>query len=170
MQETLTLYKLIVLYMLDKVTGSLTAAQISDFILEKEYTNYITFNQVLTELDESGMVSCHTVRNRTHLSLTEEGAETLNFFKDRISDAIKKDIDDYLKTNEFKIKNETAVSGDYYKTTLGEYEAKLVAKERDANLVEITLSVPTADIAETICENWEKNSGEIYQYLVNKLL
>ena len=40
MSETYTLYKLIVLYMLDKVDFPLTTSQISEFILEKEYTTY----------------------------------------------------------------------------------------------------------------------------------
>jgi len=35
MSETYTLYKLIVLYMLDKVDFPLTTSQISEFILEK---------------------------------------------------------------------------------------------------------------------------------------
>ena len=36
-QDPLTLYKLIVLYMLNRVDFPLTKAQITDFILEKEY-------------------------------------------------------------------------------------------------------------------------------------
>ena len=40
MADTLTLYKLIVLKMLDEADAPLTGAQITDFILEKEYTNY----------------------------------------------------------------------------------------------------------------------------------
>ena len=41
-QEPLTLYKLIVLYLLNKVSFPLTMAQVSDLILEKEYTSYLT--------------------------------------------------------------------------------------------------------------------------------
>ena len=44
-QEPLTLYKLIVLYLLNKVSFPLTMAQVSDLILEKEYTNYLTLQQ-----------------------------------------------------------------------------------------------------------------------------
>lgn len=40
MAEPFTLYKLIVLYMLEKVDFPLSNTQISDFFLEKEYTNY----------------------------------------------------------------------------------------------------------------------------------
>ena len=39
MSETYTLYKLIVLYMLDKVDFPLTTSQISEFILEKRIHN-----------------------------------------------------------------------------------------------------------------------------------
>lgn len=37
MAETFTLYKLIVLYMLDRVDFPLTTSQISEFILDKVY-------------------------------------------------------------------------------------------------------------------------------------
>ena len=40
MAETFTLYKLIVLYMLDRVDFPLTTSQISEFILDKGYTTY----------------------------------------------------------------------------------------------------------------------------------
>ena len=38
-QDPLTLYKLIVLYMLNRVSFPLTKSQICDFILGKEYTS-----------------------------------------------------------------------------------------------------------------------------------
>ena len=40
-ESSFTLYKLIILYMLQNVNFPLSNTQISDFILEKEYTNYV---------------------------------------------------------------------------------------------------------------------------------
>ena len=40
MSETFTLYKLIILYMLNKVDFPLTTSQISEFVLDKGYTTY----------------------------------------------------------------------------------------------------------------------------------
>ena len=54
-QEPLTLYKLIVLYLLNKVSFPLTMAQVSDLILEKEYTSYLTLQQVINELAQAGI-------------------------------------------------------------------------------------------------------------------
>ena len=55
LQDPLTLYKLIILYMLDRVKFPITTAQISNYILEKEYTNFLTLQQVINELTEAAM-------------------------------------------------------------------------------------------------------------------
>lgn len=169
LQDPLTLYKLIVLYMLNRVTFPLTTAQVSGFILEKEYTSFLTLQQVINELTDAGMISAQSIRNRTHLAITKEGRETLHYFENRVSDAIKKDIDSYLRENEFTLRNEVSILGDYYKSTSGEYEAHLVAKDRGINLMDITLSVPTEEVASAICDNWQKKNQEIYKFLIQEL-
>lgn len=168
-QDPLTLYKLIVLYMMNRVTFPLTTAQISDFILGKEYTNFLTLQQVISELTETEMISAKTILNRTHLTITPEGQNTLHFFENRIGDAIKEDIDSYLSEKEYNLRNETSVIANYYKSTSGEYEAKLIAKDRNVDLVSITLSVPTEEMASSICNNWQKKNQEIYQQLIQAL-
>lgn len=169
MQDPLTLYKLIVLYMLQKVDFPLTKAQIGDFILDKQYTNFLTLQQVIGELIDADMVTAHTIRNRTHLSITKEGRQTLHFFDNEISDAIKEDIHTYLKQNEIELRNEVSILADYYKSTSGEYEAHLTAKDKDVTLVELVISVPVEETAASICDNWQKKNQEIYQYLISQL-
>ncbi len=170
LQDPLTLYKLIVLYMLNRVNFPMTNAQVSDYILEKEYTNYLTLQQVINELSDAHMISLETIRNRTHLSITAEGQETLKFFQNLINYAIKQDIDDYFRENEYVLRNEVSVLGDYYYSAkAGGYEAHLVAKDRDISLVDLRISVPTEEIAAAICDNWQKKNQEIYQYLVGLL-
>ena len=75
--------------MLNRVNFPLTTAQISEFILGKEYTNFLTLQQVISELTEGNMITARSLNNRTHLTITEEGKETLHFFENRISDTIK---------------------------------------------------------------------------------
>ncbi len=169
LQDSLTINKLIVLYMLNRVNFAMTAAQVSDFILEKDYMNFLTFQQVISELTEAKMLSPKTIRNRTQLFITEEGRRTLGFFENRVSEAIKEDINSYFQEKEYALRDELSVVGDYYKSTSGEYEAHLVAKDRDIRLVDITLSVPTEEIASDICDNWQKKNQEIYQFLVQQL-
>ena len=163
--DPLTLYKLIVLYMLDRVTFPLTKAQVGDFILEREYTNFMTLQQVIAELIDTELIAAKSHRNRTYLEITDEGRSTLSYFGNRI----KEDISSFFTANEMEMRNEVSILSDYYKSTSGEYEAHLLAKEKDVTMVEITLSVPNEDTAAAICNNWQKNNQDIYQYLVSKL-
>ncbi len=169
MSDPLTLYKLIVLYMLNRVSFPLTAAQISDFILTREYTNFLTLQQVIRELTDTGLVDARTVRNRTQLLLTKDGKQTLDFFSQQISASIRQEIDEYLKGNEMELRNEVSILADYYKSTSGEYEAHLKAKEGNVTLVDLIISVPVEETAAAICDNWQKKNQEIYQYLIEQL-
>ena len=169
MSDPLTLYKLIVLYMLNRVSFPLTAAQISDFILTREYTNFLTLQQVIRELTDTGLVDARTVRNRTQLLLTKDGKQTLDFFSQQISTSIRQEIDEYLKENEMELRNEVSILADYYKSTSGEYEAHLKAKEGNVTLVDLIISVPVEETAAVICDNWQKKNQEIYQYLIEQL-
>lgn len=168
--DPLTLYKLIVLYMLDKVKFKLTYSQISGFILEKEYTNFLTLQQVISDLQDAELIKTDASMNRTFFSITEEGRNTLSYFGNRISDAIIGDIDTFLSEKHLEIKNEASITAKYYKATSGEYEAELIAREKEIELVNIKISVPTEDMAETICENWYQKNEQIYKYLMEELI
>lgn len=169
-QETLTLYKLIILYMLEQVEFPLTTSQLSEFILEQGYTNYLTLHQAIGELTDAKLIQAQTIRNRTRLSNTKEGSETLHFFGNRISDAIRKDIARFFAEKELELRNEVNITSDYYKSTSGEYEVRMVARDKEVLLVDLTLSVPNAEMAQQMCDKWEKQNQSIYQYLMEQLL
>lgn len=169
-QEPFTLYKLIVLYILNQVTFPLSTAQISDLVLEKEYTGFLTLQQAIHELTQAGLVRADSMLNRTLLQLTDEGRKTLSYFENRISHAIRNEIRDYLKEHKLEMRNESSIRGNYYKTTNGEFEVSLEAVDKDVTLVAIRLSVPTEELAVSACGNWQKRNQEIYRYLTSELL
>ena len=168
-QDSSTLYKLIVLYMLNRVTFPLTKAQVYDFILMKEYTNFITLQQAISELDDAGLITAKSMRNRTHLLITEAGKETLHYFGSRVNETIRKDIDTYLRENELELREEVSIQSNYYRSTVGDYTAELTAREKGNELVYIRLSVPFEEMASTICDNWQKENREIYKLLTEHL-
>ena len=79
MTDTMTFHKLIVLYMLSRVDFPLTRNQIGDFLTEREYTQYLALQQAIGELLDAGFVAAESARNRTHLTITPEGRQTLSF-------------------------------------------------------------------------------------------
>ena len=168
--DQLALYnKILILYMLNRVSFPLTQAQIYDFLLERNYVNFMNLQRAITELVDTGFVTARSRHNRTYLTITAEGRETLDFFKSRIDSSIRKDIDDFLGANQFKLRNETSVFTDYNKVLSGDYEVHLTVKEKDVTVVEITLSVPNQETAETVCTNWQKKNQDLYQYLAGQL-
>ena len=168
-QEPLTLYKLIVLYMLSRAAFPITKARIGDFILEKEYTNFLTLQQAIAELIDTGLITAKSIRNRTHLRITEDGKETLTYFSGRLNNSIKEEIDAFFISNEIEMRNEVSIQADYYKSPNGEYETHLLAMEKGIPIADIRLSVPDADIAAAVCDNWQKKNQEIYKYLISQL-
>ena len=72
MADPFTTYKLIVLYMAKHATEALTNSQISEFILDREYTDYFQLQKVLSELTETELLHKRTISNSSYYELTEE--------------------------------------------------------------------------------------------------
>lgn len=170
MTDSLTLYKLIILFMLDRVDFPLTTNQISEFILEKEYTNYFTIQQAINELIDSNLVTTESMRGTTYYRPTEEGLNTLSYFGDRIPQAIVNDIVTYMNEKKYQLKNEVSVLSDYYKTTTQEYAVRCQVREGESALIDLTLTVPDEQTASSISNNWEKKNSKIYEFLMKELL
>ena len=112
MAQPLTLYKLIVLYMLDRVDFPLSTSQISEFVLDKGYTTYFKLQQALSELMDAGLIRDESTHNRTLYHLTEDGSSTIDYFKNNISQDIQKDVNEYLKEKKYDLKNESSVKAE----------------------------------------------------------
>ncbi len=171
--ESLTLCKLIILYMLDRAEVLMSSAQVSEFLLGKQYVDYLQMTQVQAELLEEGLVSTsknQDAHNRTYLVITPEGRSTLRDFRSRIGEEFVWEVEHYFQENSLEMKEDAAIYGSYYKLAGGGYSAHLVMQERDQKLVDLSMSVPTEELAEHICSNWEKKNEKIYQFLADELI
>lgn len=170
MAEAFKLYKLIILYMLNKVDFPLTNSQISEFILNEGYTSYFKLQQAISELIESGFIREESTHSRTFYHLTEDGAQTIHFFKNDISPAIQEDIDTFLSQKKYELKNEVSVKSDYYRNANMEYSVRCQVIEHEVPLIDLTITVPTESEAITISNNWAKKNQEVYALVMAKLL
>ena len=150
-ESSFTLYKLIILYMLQNVNFPLSNTQISDFILEKEYTNYFHLQEALSELQDTKLIEIEKVRNTSYYHMTEE------------------EIDRYMKEHSYELRKKASVVADYYKTAGDDYEVRCQARERKTTIFEIVVTVPSEEAAKKICSNWENRSQKIYASIMNEL-
>lgn len=170
LSDPVTLYKLMILYMLEHVNFPLTNAQLTDFFLEHEYTTYFTLQQAINELRESGLIKMEASHNSSRYEITKEGEDTLGFFGSNISKAIVEDIEKYLKENKFRLRTEVGVISDYYKSTNQDYIVHCEVREGKSLLVGIDVSVPDKEQAEIMCGHWKDRSQEIYSHIMKTLM
>ena len=170
MAEPLTLYKLMILYMLEKSEFPLTNAQISGFILDKGYTTYFHLQQALSELTDSELVKTKTVRNSSYYQITPLGKQTLSYFEDQISEGIKTDIANFFKENIIKIREELSAVADYYKGQEEGYQVRCRLRQDKISLVDLTIAVPSEEAAKAVCVNWKEKSQNVYETLIEFLL
>ena len=170
LSDPITLYKLMILYMLGHVNFLLTNAQLSDFFLGHEYTTYFSLQKALNELLEAGLIKAEASHNMSRYESTKEGEDTLSFFGKNISQAIVEDIDNYLKENRLRLRNEVDVTADYYRSTSQDYIVHCEVREGKSILIGLDVSVPDKEQAEIMCGHWRDRSQEIYAHVMKSLL
>ncbi|MDD4111910.1 MAG: DUF4364 family protein [Herbinix sp.] len=168
--DTFMLYKLMILYILSRVDFPLSNAQLTAFILEKEYTNYFNIQRAISELLDDEYITVKAIRNSSLYLITETGNETLLFFDNMISSGIKEDIEEYLAQNKYDLKEEVSTPADYTQIKKGDFSVRLSVIERDTRIIDLTLSVPTEEEAVLLCNKWSEKSSDIYTYLMSALL
>jgi hypothetical protein len=170
LSEPMTLYKLMILYMLKQVNFPLTNTQLSDFFLSREYATYFTLQQALSELIDAGLIRMDTVQNSSRYEILPEGEETFTFFGKKISAEIIADMDAYLKENRFKMRNEVGTTSDYYKSTTQDFVIQCDVNEGKSKLISLSLTVPDESQAKQMCARWKDCSKDIYSYAMKRLL
>jgi predicted transcriptional regulator len=159
-----------ILYILSRVNFPLTNAQLTAFILEKEYTNYFNIQRAISELIDDAYLMTKTIRNSTLYKITESGMETLQLFDNMISSGIKEDIESYLQENKYELQEEVSTTAEFFQVKKGEFAAHLNVIERDTPIIALTLTVTTEEEASRLCSNWREKSSDIYSYLMSTLL
>lgn len=159
-----------ILYILSRVNFPLTNAQLTTFILEKEYTNYFNLQRAISELIDDAYITTKIIRNSTLYRITDSGNETLLLFDNMISSGIKDDIEAYLVENKYELQAEVSTQAEYYQVKKGEFAAHLSVIERDAPIIDLTLIVTTQEEAKSLCNNWREKSSDVYAHLMSMLL
>lgn len=167
--EVFTVYKLIILYMLDRAEGDVTQAMLSSFLLESGYANFVSLAESYDQLEKRGLVRIVMVGEKKFLHLTEAGRQAYGFFWRQLSPLIRAQADEWLRENGQKIREDREVTAVYEKMTSGVYEVRMSVRERDTTLLEVKISVPDAASAAEIADKWEEKNTAVYQYLIENL-
>ncbi len=168
--EPITIYKLMILYMLSHVNFPLTNSQLSDFFISHNYTNYFSFQQAVNELVEVGLIQSHSHHGSTKYELTSQGEDTIKFFGSKLNPSAVSDMDKYLKQNNFKFVTESSNIAEYYRNSDLDYIVHFEVREGKTKLINLELSAMNEKTAKHMCDKWRDKSSDIYKFIISNLL
>ena len=170
MSESNLIYKITALDLLSKADFPLSNKQISGFFIDGNYTDYFSIQQIINDLVDTKMIEMDQSVNESQYAITSEGLDTLNLFRERITDAIENEIAEFFRINGLQMKSENAITSDYYPSTGGGYYVHLRMSENDKNIMDFTFHVSSEPQAEAICMNWKQHYEDVYAILMDNLM
>jgi len=167
--EKIAIYKLIILYMLDRAKNKIAVPQVSNFLIENGYVDFESLVSTLSEIQDNGFVQVDAEAGKSFLVITQEGEDTLRMFIDELPEGMRAQVDRFLQDNGRALRSERDVTAEYYRSTFGGFVAHLGVREMENPLIEVSISVPDEATAKKVTENWKSRSTEVYQAVVNAL-
>lgn len=170
MNQSMPLYKLMILKMLSEVSFPLTNSQITEFLIKYNYATYFEIQQTFSDLTSSALIIQEEVHHSTHYSITEAGQQTLSYYKHLVPDQFMENIHNYLRENNIELRKEVSVFTGYVPTDNDEYAVQCRILEKEKAIFDMTLYAPTVDLAEKMCFNWERMHSDIYSDIFQRLV
>ncbi len=160
--------KLLILFAVDEL-GSLTSLQLLQFLAENDLMDYITMQLTLGELLAAGHIDTVPHALGTLYTLTAEGRESLTLFLRRLPHSIYSLVRDIVPRWKVRFQRETQMLADFHKREDGSYALRLRLMEKDAPLLDMTLSLPTRDAADRMSRRWPLAAPAFYGHLMQAL-
>lgn len=178
LSDPMTLYKLMVLYLLKHVSYPLTEDRLSEFFIAGNYTDYFRLKEILSQLTESAMIRKNAAATATHYTITPEGEEAFSYFGKRLPSEITEEMDRFLRENRVSIRNEVSINADYFPAADAgsgavsgqDFTVVCEINEGRSRLLTLSFTVPDEEQAKYMCSKWKERSQEIYAYLIRQLM
>ena len=170
MSETDMILKITALDLLSKADFPLSNQQITGFFIDGNYTDYFTIQQILSSLVDSNMVKKAQEVHESQYVITQEGSDTLDLFRERITESIEEEIKQFYMENGLQMKKENSVFSDYSRSANGGYYVHLRVAEDNKSVMDFTFEVLTEEQAKAICTNWKQKYEDVYGLFMDTLM
>ncbi len=169
-----TTYKLILLYVLDKMEIPLTEASILEICsTQNDWINWMECKDLLAQLIKSGFVYEPSTENEENrYNITVNGRECLSQFYTRIPASLRANIDQFALDNKLSFKRSQEYVSKYFKNEDGRYTVELRILEPNIaeNVFAITIKADSRHAAMMACKKWRDVAPSIYEYVYGKMI
>ena len=149
--------------------GSCTHMQLLYFMFENDIMTFFDLSLALGELVDDGQAAKMAHPADSLYTITEAGKELLSFFANRMPHSKVKLITEQAPAWRERFTREKQFVSKVTQNASGEYILHLNLMDGFTSMLSIDAPIPDRSLAEKMSSRWEKNAGDIYMYLMNKL-
>ena len=160
--------RLIVLYALRELSPC-TELQLLQFFFENDLMNYFDMMFALNDLCDRGQAVRERKRAGNVYTLTPAGREALSLFGNRVPNSLTALLRETGGEWRERFQAEDEYEQSVRQTERGEYEATLSVVEQEMDMMRLTLSLPTRELAAQLAAAWPRRAGEIYETIIRML-
>ncbi|MBC8591297.1 DUF4364 family protein [Wansuia hejianensis] len=168
--EELAQNKLLLLYTIKMSPSSFTKEQLVEHLLEKDYLNYFSIQQYLSELIEGKFIQLLDEEQGKRYNILEKGKLTLDYFSSKIPEKIKEELEKDFNAYKSDLIKETQVVAEYFEKENNQYMVNLKLVENEEVLFSLYLNVASIEQAKMICTSWKEKTDSIYLDVINMFI
>ena len=101
--------------------------------------------------------------------MTDAGREALALFGGRVPQSVQTLLKEGAAKWRERFREEGQSIHEIRQTDRGEYELTLTVVEQEMDMLRLTLSLPSRDLANQMAAKWPKKAGEIYETIIRLL-
>ena len=171
-QGDMSVNKLIVLYVFDKMESALSERTVVEMCTAgNNWLNYMDCMELLPRLVEDGFICrADSSEEEPLYTITKDGRESLSNFYIIIPKSIRDEISAFVKNNSGKLRSRQECKSDYYQNKDGTYTVFLKILAPVQPMLELKFVLPDKKTAQTIYRNWEYKAAELYSAVYETLV
>ena len=160
--------RLMVLYCLARL-GPCTELQLLRFLFENDLLNYFDMMFALNDLCDRGQAARIRKDEGFLYQATDAGREALELFGGWVPNSLQTLLSETEGEWKARFRQETQSQQQITRTERGDYELNLRVVEQDTDMMRLTLSLPTRELADMLAERWPDRAGKIYETVIRIL-
>lgn len=168
--EELAENKVLILYILNKITDGIKSDNLYKIVSSANAINYFYFQELVTDLINTNLIGSFTKDEDIFIKITSEGQNALVLTKSLLPGILKLKADSVFKEQVSIIAEESSIITEYIPKDENDYTVKCKIVEKNETIFEVSTFAGSRERAKQISDNWKNNANKLYPQIIDLLL
>ena len=168
--EDLAENKVLILYLLNKLSDGIKSDNLYKIVSSTNNINYFYYQELITDLINTNLIGSFTKDEDTFIKITSEGENALSLTKSLLPGILKLKAYNVFKTEVSTTAEESSIVTEYIPGDENNYTVKCKIVEKNDVIFEVSAFAGSRDRAKQISDNWKNNATRIYPQIIDLLL